>query len=334
MTDFRLASIDWESVRLLHGEHLSHETTYVEDLIRWVLHSGLPAGIIHMGPDSLSVRQSSTTTYRVTLRHCRATTLQGYWVHIADEESNPEFDLDMEHYLDQEEQAVGLYLGVDTQEKESKDHAPGRSDALLECSSRWPKYLLDTNQRSDHSDWLQIAQVVNRGGELVLDEAFIPACHHLDSHPALLQAVTGIRDVGARGLTTLAKYEPAAVPENVSFRAGLFASALAPAATVVDLRAGPHAYVERMCSVLRASSSLVRLCPRDTAYRDDAIAAIDKALSHTEGEGDLLLGPTLADIRSALEKLLELYERLAAAPAPTPPPERKDHGERIFRKIK
>jgi len=334
MTDFRLASIDWESVRLLHGEHLSQETTYIEDLVRWVLHCALPAGIVHMDPDSLRVRQSSATTYRVTLRRCQAITPQGYWVHIDDDGSNPVCDLDMEQHLSREEQAVGLHLGVDTQDKESRDHAPGRSDALLECSSRWPKYLLDTDPRSDHSDWLQIAQVLNRGGELVLDEAFIPGCQHLDSHPALLQAVTGIRDVGARGLTTLARYEPAAVPENVSFRAGVFASALAPAATVVDLRARPQAYVERMCSVLRASSSLARLCPRDTAYRDDAIAAIDKALSHTEGEGDLLLGPTLADIRSALEKLLDLYERLAAAPAPTPPPERKDHGERIFRKIK
>ena len=335
MTDFGLGSIDWESVRLLHGEHLGHETAYVEELVRWVIHSGLAPGVVSMGPESLGMVQSSPETYRLALRSCRAITPAGHWVHIRDDDNNPTMELDKEQHL---EQVVGIHLGVDTTGKEARDHAPSMSSALIECKSRWPRYQLSKDPASDDMDWLQIGQIINRGGELVLDKGYIPDCLQLRSHPMLANAARAIAEIGNEGLTALGRYTPSAVPDTVTLQAAGFACALAPAATLVDWAAGPQAYIDRLSAVLTGSAALARLCPPNTGYRDDAIAACETALGYVQenADGGVPLGPGLLKISQALETLVQLYGQLVAAPAKeraAPAPKPADRDERIFRRI-
>ena len=92
MTDFHPSSIDWDSVRLLHGEHLRGETAYLEGLVRWVLAHAAGPGVVHMQPDSLALVASSPSTYRLALRRFQALTPAGYWVCIGDDEFSPRPD--------------------------------------------------------------------------------------------------------------------------------------------------------------------------------------------------------------------------------------------------
>jgi hypothetical protein len=321
MNNFRLGSIDWDSVRLLHADHLSHETAYLEELVRWTLHYGCPRGVVRLDADSLTVVPSSPMTYRVTLRRCQAITPQGYWVDISDEESAPSFDLDKEQYL---HTVVGVYLGVHLTEKRRQPMYPTRSSALIECQSRWRRYVLSFDRTSDDVDWLQIGQIRNQGGELALDAGFIPECVYLNSHAQLVNKVKEIRDAAGRGLETLERYTIATAP-SVAATAGQFAASLAPAAVAVDWQTRPRAYVERLISVLMAKYSLVTiLCPVNMGYRDQALTAIENAVNYVQSnaESDLPLGVALDRIKAALEVLVQLYGQLPAAPVtrqePTP----------------
>ncbi|MCS6862377.1 MAG: type VI secretion system baseplate subunit TssK [Abditibacteriales bacterium] len=332
MSNFRLGSIDWDSVRLLHGEHLSLETAYHEELVRWALHHGCPHGVVRMDADSLTVVPSSTMTYRVTLRRCQAITPQGYWVDISDEESAPSFDLDKEQYL---HTVVGVYLGVDVAEKKRQPMYPTRSSALIECQLRWRRYVLSFDRTADDVDWLPIGQIRNQGGELALDRDFIPECVYLNSHPQLIHKVKDIRDTAERGLETLERYTIATSP-SVAVTAGQFAASLAPAAVAVDWQTRPRAYVERLISVLMAKYSLVTvLCPVNMGYRDQALTAIENAVNYVQSnaESDLPLGAALDRIKAALETLIQLYGQLPAAPVtrqePIPVrPEPRPHEEK------
>lgn len=335
MTDFGLGSIDWESVRLLHGEHLGHETAYVEELVRWVIHSGLAPGVVSMGPESLGMVQSSPETYRLALRSCRAITPAGHWVHIRDDDNNPTMELDKEQHL---EQVVGIHLGVDTTGKEARDHAPSMSSALIECKSRWPRYQLSKDPASDDMDWLQIGQIINRGGELIIDQGYIPDCLQLRSHPSLIIDAMAIAEIGKEGLEALRTYMTGDAPGNVTSMAASFANALAPAATLADWGANPQGYIDGLSAVLTASVTLAQLCHPDTSYRDGAISACETALGYVEenAERGVPLGPGLLKIKEALGILVQLCGQLVAAPEKKRPPrepEPADREEKVIRVI-
>jgi hypothetical protein len=303
MSDFRPASMDWGSVRLLHGEHLGRETGYVEDLIRWTLERAAGPGVVEARADSLSLVASTPTTYRLTLRRFQALTPGGYWVCIGDDELSPTLDLDRQRYL---ETVVPICVGVDTRTKESRAHQPTQSSALLECRSLWPKYVLGAGDTVDGCDCTKIAEVMNSGGELVLNLDFIPDCIFLSSHPRLVRAVKEHRDLAAEGLRVLSK-----VADNVRDIAGQFAAALAPAAPLVDWRARPYAYIERMAGVLQANKMLAAM-RQEAGFRDDVINTVDDALSYAQG-GDsagFWLGPATQKITDALAKLVQLYANL------------------------
>jgi hypothetical protein len=316
MSDFRLASIDWASVRLLHAEHLGHETGYVEELMRWALELAAGPGVIRAEPDSLSLVASSASTYRLTLRRFQALTPAGYWVCVGDDEYSPTLDLDRQRYL---EAVVPISVGVDTRAKDSRAHQPTQSSALLECRSLWPKYALGAADSVDGCDCIKIAEVINSGGELVLNPDFIPDCLSIGSHPLLIRAVTQIRDLADEGLRILTK-----TPDTVRDIAGQLAAALAPGATLVDQRARPYAYMERIAGALRANRMIAAI-RQHTGPGDDAVRAVDDALQYAEN-GDaqgLWLGPALQKMARALQELLKLYanlqaEVLPAAPEPQP----------------
>lgn len=331
MAEFRLGSIDWSSVRLLHGEHLTHETAYLEELIRWVLHFGPPCGIVEMSEDSLGCVQSSDTVYRFTLRNCRALTPQGYWVDLGDQ--GPSLDLNSQHHLGE---VVKLYLGVATDEKDSRDLAPARSSALVECRSRWRHYVLDHDNTGDNCDYLQIAQVLNRDGTLAPDASYLPDCRYLASHPQLVREAKEIEALARTGLAKLAEYTPETAPADVSALAGRLAGGLGGAAVIADWQARPVAYVERLCSVLSSVQGVACLCPAETGFRDDALNAIGDALEfvRANAEAGLPLGPTLQRIKRALELLTKLFQHLVIAQPPSPPPPPDlDRSEQPFRKI-
>jgi len=305
MNDFRLASVDWESVRLLHGEHLGRETGYIEELIRWTLERAAGSGVVEAEPDSLSLVASSPSTYRLTLRRFQALTPGGYWVCIGDDEFSPTLDLDRQRYL---ETVAPISIGVDTRAKESRAHQPTQSSALLECRSRWPKYALGAADTIDGCDCIKIAEVMNSGGELVLNPDFIPDCVFLSSHPRLVRAVKEHRELAGQGLGILSKPQ-----DNVRDIAGQFAAVLASASALVDLRARPYAYIERMAGVLQANRMLAAI-RQQTGIGDQTVNVLDEALKYVQG-GDaqgLWLGPAAQWITDALRKLNELYANLQA----------------------
>ena len=328
MTDFRPASIDWESVRLLHGEHLRGETGYVEELVRWMLRGAAGAGVVHMDPDSLSLVSSSPSTYRLTLRRFQVLTPAGYWVSVGDDEFNPTLDLDRQQYL---ESVVAVSIGVDTRAKDSRALKPSQSSALAECRSLWPRYVLGSSDTIDGCDCLKITEIANVRGELALNAEFIPDCVSLASHPRLVRAVQEIGGLANDGLEALLK-----VSESAREVASQFAAALAPASTLVDWRVRPHAYIERMVGVLQASKMVATLRQRDNPHRDDAIRLIDSALEYAHGADahGPWLGPALQKIADALRKLLELYPQVMTEQVRTVAEPKKPFGDTASRVIK
>jgi len=315
MTDFRLASIDWGSVRLLHADHLHGETSYLEELARWVLLHTTGPGVAYMGPDALTMLGSSPTTYRLTLRRFAAVTAGGYWIQIGDDEDNPTLDLDRQHHLDS---VVSICVGVDTRAKESREHAPGRSSALLECRSLWPRYALGIGDSLDGCDCLKIAELVNDAGNLVLNTGLIPDCIHLDSHPALVDAVREITNLANDGLQRLAS-----LPANVREIAAQFAVALAPGSVLVDWRVHPRAYLDRMGGVLQANLLVAQLCQDNSPHLPTVIHLVNEALKYlhqSDGHGPWL-GPALQKIGDALRELLLLYPAMKVQQAPAAQPD-------------
>src|SRR5262249_15624280 len=125
MTEYDLLSNDWQRVQLLHGEHLSTETRYLEQMARWGLQYGRAWGVVHLGEGDLSVN-GSDQDYAVSLRACKAITRRGYIVDVS-LESEP-IRLQGSNY-DQPDRLVPLYIGV-CRDKEAFAAGASQSGAL------------------------------------------------------------------------------------------------------------------------------------------------------------------------------------------------------------
>src|SRR5437016_1823905 len=130
MPEFRLESVDWSSVSLLHGEHLRSETQYLEQLSRWSLTRGRAWGVVSLSDGGLRV-EGSESDYEVTLSKCTAITRGGYIVNV---ENNGAVK-PLKGSTDQHSGSiVPIFLGVSLT-KPPVEMAPSQSASLLECRS-------------------------------------------------------------------------------------------------------------------------------------------------------------------------------------------------------
>jgi len=322
VAEFRLTSIDWDSVQLLHAAHLSAETAYQEELLRWVLQGGLPHGVIFMGENDLVV-SSSSEDYEAGLLACRAITSRGYIIEV--DETNRPIPLRGRNSA-HTEPIVPIFLEV--REKRSIQTAPAQSVPLKECRGRQWSYALVTEPSTNASDWLQIGQMRKEGARFVQDTQYIPECLYLDSHPVLKEKIRAVVDAAQRVLEVLQRY--AAQHLEISrLSAAMVVAALSPAAGIVHWRVHPYQWLQRLAEMLFVIEQLIQpwrslSLSNWTLTNDKIINAIRYFRDHAGSQ--ISLWEALDRVEQAITALKPLCEELHE-PAETPklPETRLEH---------
>lgn len=313
MEQFQLTANDWHAVSLLSAEHLSVETRYLEESLRWMAYHGLPFGIAKMDEKSLKVN-SSDQDYEIVITHCRAFSPNGYPIHIA--ESLSHSNTNNSH----SEGMVPIYLGVSV-EKESLPHAPSYSRSLVEGSSLIRHYKLTTDREDSEYDWLLIGFLRKGGSRYILDEEYIPECLYLESHPQLIRMADSICHTARQALGLLQKFLSRDLGSRgwVQPYTGILANAIAPATVVINWRSSPRAYIERLTIVLEALRTEIYLIREDLAasHRQAWVQAHDLLEStleriHRESRpnSDMDYGKVLSEIEKSLQAFIKMVEVL------------------------
>jgi hypothetical protein len=306
MTRFNLTSIDWGSVSLLHGAHLSGETAYLEEMMRWTLYHSFPMGIIYLGEGDLLV-SSSSVDYEITLKLCKAITPKGYIVEIDD--TNRPIQL-RGNNTQHSEIIVPIYLEVHP--KQSVPFIPAQSAALAECCGLQRNYILTTNPSSSALDYLQIGQMRKEGTRFVADTYYIPECVYLNSHPILIDKAQRIISIVQESLDILRRY--AGTEFGFShLAAASMAAALASAAIVSDWKISPRAWIQRLLEVLVAMRHLIQpLASQRLSTWVPAKDQLEDALNYVQQHygNPSPLWETLDRVEKALTALQPLYREL------------------------
>lgn len=314
MTKYQLSAIDWSTVRLLHGEHLSYETRYHEELTRWSLGVTGRWGVLKMPEGSLVVTPSSKD-FEVRLAQLRALTPDGFWIEVQD----------MLVFQDLNTQYTGLeipiYLCIEAN-KRSLPLAASQTRALAEVNALQMNYFLATHRPAHALDALQIARLTKKGSEFRLDESYIPPCVCLNSHPTLITAVQRIADVAQKAVE-LIRLEYACKDFKISHvLAAAIAQPLSELEIVIDWSQSPFTYLERAGRSLRQLHLLIQpLMKLNLSPWNDAENALREAWESlarvgTPNASSLPLHQLLEGVENALNKLIPLLKQLRE-----PPPE-------------
>lgn len=313
MTKYRLNSIDWNTVRLLHGEHLSYETRYLEELVRWGLSVTSRWGVVEMHSGNLIV-SSSPTDFEARLTWLRAVSPLGFWIEV--NETILLQDVNAQ-YTDLE---IPIYVGIQTS-KRSVPIAAAQTRALVEVNALQTEYFLTTRPPSHARDYLQIGRLIKQGTQFVLDDNYIPPCVYLSSHPALIKAVGQIKNQASEAAQSLRKYAGSDFKFSHTLAASM-AAQLAPLETLMDWRQSPHAYLEGVGRTLRQLHQLIQpLKKLDLSSWKDAENALREAWEEFVKNGELPnenppLHLLCSKAANALRQLIPLLRELRE-----PPPE-------------
>lgn len=326
MAGFRLTSIDWNSVQILHAAHLFSETAYLEELIRWTLHSGCCRGVLYIEENDLLV-SGSPTDYEVVLRACRAVTPQGYFIEV--NETNRPTPLKGSNDS-HSEAVVPIYLEV--RAKESISMATAQSLPLLECRALQWNYVLTTEPSGHALDSLQIGQMHREGTRFVKDTNYIPECMYLNSHPALMRKAKAITSVVGNLLGVSSQYAKSGIGIS-HLIAAVIASAVSPAAIIVNWQIQPRMWLQRLAEVLTAEYYLIQ--PLSTLLLSSWVSAkdqIEDALTsiHRYAESQSQLWETLNRVEKAFESLIPLCKELRE---PTLPSQKPDEVEPLHEPV-
>lgn len=326
MPDFALQSMDWQTVSLLHGEHLRSETVYLEEMARWGLRYGRPWGIIRLEEGGLQV-SGSQADYEVALRSCQAITPGGYPVHVDEARSVPPLRGSNDEHTGG---TAPIYLGV-AAAKEALPVAPAQSQGLLECRALQWRYVLATEPSAPDVDWIQIGRIRRSGTRFENDPAYIPQCVHVTSHPSLVEMIAVIRSVAEEGVQILEKAMPSPAFQGAALSGqrtvlGLFAASLAEAAVATDPWESPFAYLARMAGILRAQMALLFQLESCEGWQKahDLIALALRGIPSFSDTRGFDWAELLGAVGDALRALVRLYQVLTPLPEPLKPATQAD----------
>lgn len=315
MTKYQLNAIDWSTVRLLHGEHLSYETQYHEELTRWAIGAIGLWGVLDMPAGSL-ILTSSSKDFEVRLSQLSAIMPNGFWVELPGMITFQDANAQYSDRLD-----IPLYICIEAK-KRSIPLAATQSRALAEVNALQMNYFLTTHRPPDANNALQIARLVRRGSQFDLDANYIPPCVRLNSHPTLVQAVQRIART-AHEMVEYLRLEYACQNFKISHvLAATLAMPLSTIETLADWRQSPLSYIEQMGRALRQLHLLIqplmKLNLPDWKEAEIALRDAWENITHaaTPTTSDLPMHLLLEKAENALNKLNPLLRELKE-----PPPE-------------
>lgn len=307
MREFELASVDWDTPRVMQAGQLKQETHYLEELARWTLQRGRIYGLLKLADDGISQpAPEGEQSFSISVRGCFAVGEQGYLLDIPDDAAGA-----VRGILEARTATVPLYVGVAKVERAHEPELhPSVDRGLLHCGGLRRRYRLATDNHDAAFDWLQIAQFEKTTAGLAPSPHFIPECVFLSSHAGLRKAQREIQNLARQALETLERSSFDAVP--VFAAASSLAGSLGPAACVLDNRLAPRAYVDRLAGVLAAQRSQLRTLPSpNLAVYQEALDKLDETLLYLDqGDDAWTMGRALALVRECFERLLPLYPAL------------------------
>ena len=259
--EYDLYSNHWEEISLLHSEHLSAETLYIEQMLRWGMRHGREWGVAQIEEDDFQV-YGAASNYEAALRFCKAITPRGYIVDIDTENA-----LSLKGSNDQHQGSlVVVYLGVAVR-KVPANTGSSQTGALLDRPTLQWVYELNTACASGDYDWIEVGRMRREGQAFARDENYFPPCVSLRSYPALRRISGEITRAAERALHSLrrateARADGSEVSQAWLALVGVLAATLAPAAVLLDRAMSPLAYLERLATVMRGYHALLPLLPK------------------------------------------------------------------------
>lgn len=301
MRDFDLASIDWDSVRLMQAGQFKQETYYLEELVRWVLQRGRIYGLLHLEDDGISrPSPEGGAMYSIIVRGCFGVADAGSIIEIPDDPA-----LALRGTIEARGNLVPLYIGISRVERAAEPELyPSVDVGLLQCGGRRRLYTLSSDDADTTFDWLQIAQYEKSPMGLILDGSYIPHCMFLSSYGGMWRAQQEIQKLAVAALKTLQQHSDDVVA--VFAAASSLAASLGPAALRVNERLHPRAYMDQMGGVLTSQRYQLGALPKpnDILYQQ-TLDQLDRTLSYFETEWTL--GQAFLLVRECFERLLNLY---------------------------
>jgi hypothetical protein len=301
MREFNLASIDWDSVRLMQAGQFKQETYYLEELVRWVLQRGRIYGLLHLTDEGISrPSPEGGAMYSVVVRGCFGVADAGSIIEIPDDPA-----LALRGTIEARGNLVPLYIGTSRIERAADPELyPSVDVGLLQCGGRRRLYTLSSDDADTNFDWLQIAQYEKTPMGLSLDGNYIPECMFLSSYGGMWQTQKGIQQLAVAALKTLQQHSDDVVA--VFSAASSLAASLGPAGRKVDERLHPRAYMDQMAGVLTAQRYQLGALPKpnDILYQQ-TLDQLDRTLSYFDTEWTP--GQAFLLVRECFERLLNLY---------------------------
>lgn len=327
MTGFRLKSVDWDSVQILHAAHLFYETGYLEELVRWTLHSGYFRGVLYMEENDLLV-SGSERDYEVVLRACRAVTPKGYFVEV--NETNRPTPLKGSNDA-HSEAVVPIYLEVRAKEAIPMTAVAAQGEPLIECRALQWNYALATQPSAHALDALQIGQMRKDGIRFVKDTNYIPECVYLSSYPSLIRKAKEITSAADRLSEVASRYAKSGTGISHLIAAEI-AMAIIRAAIIVNWQTQPRAWLQRLAEVLATEYHLIQplsslLLSTWGAAQDQIRDALGCIQRYVESQSQLW--ETLDRIKKAVESLIPLCEELREPTQPFAKPEAEPSHEPV-----
>jgi len=303
-TVFNLNAVNWQSVSLLEGAHLTADRIYLEELVRCALFFMGRSGIVDLQETGLIPwkASSNSTHVGVSLKRCYAITPQGYLV-CWESDRQPGEGVAGSADSSKAGETAPIYLCIDAERIEVKACPP--QEIRNECSFLRPHLRLATETGEGELDALKIGRFKRdiASNKLELDKEFIPECLRLNSHWLLKRRIGEIQKQARTCLDSLVNQL-----QKGEFRLEAMAPPLASAAALVDWTISPYTYLERMLAVIHANFALQHLI-EDRGIKANVYNSLEQALKYIEPnlEADGL------DWAMALKLIEDTFKRLESA---------------------
>lgn len=277
MSDFNLNSVNWQDGMLLSTRHLKEQESYFEQLAAWyaldVNHGWGLVTKAYAGRSALNLELSlDGQTLRAEITRCQAKTPNGQYIDINDDSPiYPRAEIQISG------EKIPVFLGINPALKKPVGE-PDPEEEIPRLPYLVNDYIMTLYQPPNLSqgNFIQVAELINTGGEVRLSDSFFPPCINISADERLAGKVIDFRNrlenllsLSSRAFVAMAQ-EGALANENTALQAAYretmyqfvyHLGSMLDEFSVQALTMHPVRMVVMMRKLFRVTSSLLNIQP-------------------------------------------------------------------------
>lgn len=338
MSNFNLNSVNWQDGMLLSTMHLRDQEKYFEHLAEWyALDVGYGWGLVtksYAGRGALNLNLSvDGRKLRVEITRCQAKTPSGQYIEISD--SSPVFP---RSEIEINKDTIPVFLGVNPQAKKPVGD-PDPEEEIPRLPYLVNDYIITLYEPPNLSqgNFIQVAELINQGGEVRQSEDYYPPCINISADERLAGKILDFKNrlenllsLSSRAFVAMAS-EGALANENTTLQAAYretmyqfvyHLASMLDEFSVQALTMHPIRMIVMMRKLFRVCSSLLNIQPGLKDYLNERyftkerqsdvgqfMALVDNYLLTEYNHRDI--GKQIKAVESILNELRGLFGFLA-----------------------